>query len=54
MKLGHKLHNDTLPSKLREQLKTDSMNTAPVKKHQYNTRHIKFSEPTNGNQQTVS
>ena len=38
MKLGYKLHHEILSSKLKEQVKTDSMNTALVKKHHYNTR----------------
>ena len=39
IKLGYKLHHNTLPVRLSNQIKTDSKNTALSKKHRYNTRH---------------
>ena len=50
VKLGYKLHHEILPSKLKEQMKTGSMNTVLVKKHKYNTRKKRLTEFTNGNQ----
>ena len=38
MKLGHKLHHNTLPIKLANNMKTDSKNKTLTKKHRYNTR----------------
>ena len=38
MKLGHKLHHNTLPRKLANNMKTDSKNKTLTKKHRYNTR----------------
>ena len=39
IKLGYKLHHNTLPVRLAKKIKTDSMNIALSKTHKYNTRH---------------
>ena len=37
-KLGYKLHHNTLPMKLANNIRTDSKNRTLTKKHRYNTR----------------